>query len=208
MQIVHGENQVQSRGYFLNLKKSLLDKHLQPIDLDGDALNLADLQNYLNTSSLFGESNAIFIDGFFSRRPSNDKKTISVYLSQQSSAHIYCWEAKDVTTALKEFPPTVIKKFDLPKYIFSFLDNLDVPTYRRCLESMPPEQLLSSIATRLHKVLLGQGRLNLKYTPQKLESMLSSLLMVDYQQKTSNSPVDLASALELWLIEIHNTTIA
>ena len=55
MLIIHGENQIGSREYFLELRTQ------KPGDiLDGDQLVLNDLQSKLSASSLFGESQTIY----------------------------------------------------------------------------------------------------------------------------------------------------
>ena len=102
------------------------------------------------------------------------------------------WEPKDVSAQVKDLPST---KFDLPKYIFNFLDNPALESFHKCLEVMPVEQIFASLATRVHKALLGQGRIAKNINPREL-------LDLEYKQKTSSPPYDLTSALEIWLTKI------
>jgi hypothetical protein len=72
------------------------------------------------------------------------------------------------------------------------LDDPNLSTLRLALSTVPVEQLFASLATRVHKVLLGQGRISKKIDPLEL-------LEIDYKQKTSSVPYDLTAALEIWL---------
>ena len=201
MIIFHGEDQTNSRAAFLAARQKAKASQSQILDLPGDSLTLPALRTAVETESLFGSSNILFLEFLFSRRPSHDKKLLTDYLSTQVTKEIYVWEPKDVSVHIKSFPPNTVRKFDPPKYIFTFLDHLDLVSFHRCLESLPVEQILASLATRLHKVLLGQGRFQGQFTQSQLKKMNSELLQIDYRQKTSSSPMDLGGALEVWLIK-------
>ncbi len=202
MKIIHGENQVASRNVFLEYKKATFVKNSTVIELDGSNLNLPDLSTAIETSSLFADTNSVFIENFFSRRPSTDKKKLIDYLAEHQTADVYLWDSKDVSTQLTSFNSQYVSRFDLPKHIFSFLDNLDLDSYHECLKSLPAEQLFASLVTRLHKVLLGTGRFKKTFTHAQLIDFNRQLLAIDYKQKTSRSPYDLATALELFLTNL------
>jgi len=189
MLILHGDNQIASRERFLAARQEAQKQGLNVVELSGDQINLPGLTQAVESKSLFGSANAVFIEGLFSSRPSNAKKQIIGYLSKKLNENIIIWESKDVTAQVKDLPST---KFDLPKYIFNFLDNPTLESFRKCLEVMPVEQIFASLATRVHKALLGQGRIAKKINP-------AELLEIEYKQKTSSPPYDLASALEIWL---------
>ena len=203
MIIIHGENQIASRQHFLSQKESAETQGLNIVDFAGESLLLSDLIQATESSSLFGTVNLVFIEGFFSRRPSNDKKRIVEYfISKNQNTNLFLWDAKDISAQIKDFSPNTIKRFDLPKYIFSFLDDLDLSTFRKCLENMPVEQLFASLITRLHKVLVGEGRFKKPFSTSQLAIMNSQLLKIDYAQKTGAAPYDLTTALELWLLKL------
>ncbi|TSC87624.1 MAG: hypothetical protein G01um101416_439 [Microgenomates group bacterium Gr01-1014_16] len=189
MQILHGDNQIASREKYLTEKQSAVKQGLNIVDLTGDQTNLPDLTQAVEAKSLFGSANAIFIESLFSSRHSNTKKQIIDYLSKKKNESIVIWEPKDVTVQVKDLPST---KFDLPKYIFNFLDNPTLESFHKCLTAMPVEQIFASLATRVHKNLLGLGRISKKINPQEL-------LNIEYKQKTSSPPYDLTTALEIWL---------
>jgi hypothetical protein len=187
MMLFHGEDQIKSRNAWLQAKSDCSQKQLQVVSMDGQNLTLPQLVTAVESQSLFGQTNAVFISDLFTRRPSNEKKSITDYLAAHSADPIYVWESKEVATTLPN------QNFALPKYIFTFLDNLDLNSYHKCLETMPPEQIFASLVTRLHKKLLATGIPHPKY---------QDLLQIDYAQKNSSSPFDLAEALELWVINV------
>ncbi|MBI2008409.1 hypothetical protein HYS82_02005 [Candidatus Amesbacteria bacterium] len=192
MIILHGDNQIASREQFLAAKQSATKQGLNIVEFSGDRINLPDLTQAVESKSLFGSANAIFIESLFSSRPSNTKKQLIDYLTTKQNENIVIWEPKDVSTQLKNIPST---KFDLPKYIFTFLDNPTLNSFHKCLEVLPVEQIFASLATRVHKNLLGVGRISKKINPK-------DLLDIEYKQKTSSPPYDLTTALEIFFSKI------
>lgn len=181
MIILHGDNQVASRQKLTELKQGK-----QTMELGAD-ITLPHLLVAVKSDSLFGESNLVIVENLFSGRPSNDRKTVIEYLLKNPS-DVVVWENKDVSGKIKDFDPKIVRQFDLPKYIFAFLDNPTPQSLRKCLESMPVEQVFASLVTRMHK----RGRAD----------YLSGLLEIDYAQKTSSAPYDLAAALEVFMIRL------
>ncbi len=178
MLILHGDNQIASRQALLTAKEG------RPIlEFMGSNLSLDQLVNAVETNSLFGQANTVVIEGIFSQRVSSNKKSITEYLESHQDSDIIVWESKDISSQVKNFKN--IQKFDLPKYIFSFLDNPTIPGLHQVLQTMPPEQILASLATRAYK------RVNTKW--------LQELLVIDYKLKTGALPYDLTTALELWV---------
>lgn len=179
MLILHGDNQIASRQAYLDLKKDGLV--LSEVTVDH-------LRQAVESKSLFGEINQIVLENIFSARPSNQKKLIIEYLQVHQSNPVLIWENKDVTAQLKEFEVKNIKRFDLPKYLFSFLDHPSVNGLLQVLQTMSPEQILASLVTRAH------NQVNIKW--------LNELLTIDYRLKTGLLPYDLSTALELWVSKL------
>lgn len=177
MMVFHGDNQIASRKAWLEAKVGR-----QVLNLDGSSLVLADLLRVVNTKSLFDQDNSVFIENIFSRRPSVDKKEILTYLENNPNLDITIWENKAVITSLPN------KSFDLPKYIFKFLDNPTIEGLHLVLQTMPVEQIFASLATRAHKQLKTK--------------QITDLLQIDYKHKTSFMPYDLVMALELWITRL------
>ena len=80
MLIIHGDNTIVSRDFFLTQKKSFPNI----LELSGEDLTFARLTQALATPNLFGELPTLFIENFFSRRPSNEKKKIIEFLKNQN----------------------------------------------------------------------------------------------------------------------------
>lgn len=206
MTIIHGDKQVASRDKYLELKLAAAKQGLNIIEFSctgGDPPTLTDLIQSVESKSLFGSANAVFIDSLFSSRPSTLKKELIKYIESNQEKNIVIWEPKDVTSQLKAISSKLIAKFDLPKHIFAFLDNPSLESFQQVLKVAPVEQIFASLCTRLHKVLLGTGRFNRQFTFAQLSQMNTELLEIDYAQKTSSRPYDLTTALELWLIKLH-----
>jgi len=176
MLILHGDNQIASRQIFLDSKKD---------GLILDEVTIDRLRQAIESKSLFGENNQAIAENIFSARPSNQKKIIIEYLKDHQTDPVLIWENKDVTAQLKEFDIKIIRRFDLPKYIFSFLDHPTISGLHQLLQTMSPEQILASLATRAHK------QANVKW--------LNELLTIDYRLKTGLLPYNLTTALELWV---------
>ncbi len=179
MLIIHGENQIGSREYFLELRTQ------KPGDiLDGDQLVLNDLQSKLSASSLFGESQTIYVENLFTRRPSNDKKAIIEFLESANPTNLVIWEHKAITTKAEN------KNFEMPKYLFAFWNKPTLKNFHLALQVAAVEQIFAGLITGAHK--------------RQDKKTLKEFLDIDYKNKTSVLPYDLKAALEFWLIKTHN----
>src|SRR3989344_5876880 len=154
MLIIHGSNLIASRQYFLDLKRQAETSGKQPISLPAQTFSLADLITALSSLSLLGNEPAVFIEDFFSRKPGREKKNIIDHLLNKPDLDLWFWEGKDQTLLLKNFPPQTVTRFDLPKYIFQFLDHPTLDSLKPALAAAAPEQLLSLLAHRFHQLLL------------------------------------------------------
>ncbi len=215
MQIIHGDNQTASRQLFLTKKHEAQKSGQNIAELPGANLTLSQLQGSLSSTTLLGQESAVFVEGFFSRRPSNEKRSIVEYLKSNPNLPIIFWDGKDVTPQLTTHNPQHILKYDLPKHIFQFLDNLQLTTYHLALKSTDPEPILALLARRIHDLILVKekrgkfpswqaSKLELqakKYTHLHLTTYNSQLLDIDFKNKSGDLPYDLAVALELWLIK-------
>jgi len=182
MIIFHGEDQIRSRQAFLAKKQNQTVR-----ELNGEDSILSDVINATRGESLFGGEKTVFIENLFSSRPSARKSEIVNFLQENQNMDIFVWECKDVSSQLKSFPANIIQKFDLPKVIFAFMDHPTVELLHTCLKSMPVEQIFASLVTRLYK--------------QEKTKDLLTLLDLDYKNKTSQLPYDLAAGLELYIMK-------
>lgn len=184
MLIFFGEDQVKSRQAFLSEKQN----H-NITNLPEEGSTLSDVISATSNISLFGEKTFLCVEGLFSERSSQRKTDIIEYLQSHPELDVLVWEGKDVSVQVKNFRADVLRKFDLPRHIFSFMDNPSVELLRLCLKSMPVEQIFASLVTR-------------KYKQQKINDLLK-LLELDYKLKTSQLPYDLVNGLELYIMKLN-----
>jgi hypothetical protein len=216
MIIFHGDNQILSRSTFLDLKHRELASGKQIVELSGLGLTLQELKNKSTSSSLLGDTNSLFIDDLFGSRAAREKNLIIDYLLAHGNADINIWESKDVSLQLKKFPPDLIRKFDLPKKVFQFLDNPSLPLLQQSLQNTSPEQIFALLVGHFRKLLIVKSHAGnfpawqeqkltsqaSRYTAEKLIELYQELLQIDYRQKSSLSAFDLPFSLELWLARL------
>jgi hypothetical protein len=214
MFIIHGDNQLASRALFLEKKRQQLASGFQVIELNGQGLTLAELQTKSLSTSLFGNENSIFIEELFSGRVSREKKLITEFLQAGNTADFNIWEPKDVSAQLKQFSPDEVRKFDLPKYVFQFLDRPGLDLLQKAMANTAPEQIFSLLVGHYRKLIQvknhagnfpdwQQQKLSAQaagMSPEKLLTLYKSLLDIDYRQKTSAGVFDLTFSLELWVL--------
>lgn len=179
MIVIHGENQIASREYFLEKRSK------SPGDvLDGDTLMFSELKSKLKAVSLFGETQNIYIENLYSRRPSNEKRVIIEYLEEINPPNLIIWERKAVTTKSEN------KNFEMPKYLFAFWNKPSIKSFHLALQVSAVEQIFAGLITGAHK--------------KQDKKTLKEFLEIDYKNKTSALPYDLKTAIEFWLIKTHN----
>ncbi len=216
MIVIHGDDQIASRNYFIETRTKTISLGRQIIALDGGKLTLTDLLLSLQTMSLFQETPAVFIENFFSSRPGREKKLILDYLVTHQDCEIYIWESKNVSLHIKSFSSPVSRVFDLPKYVYQFLDSFSRESLAKSLQYTAPEQIFALTVGQIRKLLLfklGKGnfpswqsaklaRQSADFSLDILKTSYLGLLDIDYRQKTSASPFNLGFALELWVSKL------
>lgn len=121
--IIHGEDIVSSRRFFIDERK----KSLHPITFSGDNLDLTDIAQAVEANSLFDIVNKeIFIEDLFSKKQSQEFSGIVSYLQKHSrNVNIKIWESKELSKKqLNSFKGHQIKLFSLSKTLFVFLNEL------------------------------------------------------------------------------------
>ena len=215
MIILHGDNQVASRQQLTNAKQEATKAGKQLVEL-GSEITLEQVVSAVQSNSLFGSSNLVVIENLFSGRPSNDRKAVVEYLLSKPG-DVVVWEGKDVAAKIKDFDPQLVRRFDLPKYVWKFLDDLTVNSLQLALTTAAAEQMLALLAGHVRKlIMVNQGGLNLpawqlgklkaqlaRFDLDKLVDMQQQLLEIDYAQKTSSAPYDLAAALEIFVVRLN-----
>jgi hypothetical protein len=216
MKIFHGDNQVASRKSYIDHKNRSQKAGFEIRIFEGLEVTASELSMALATTSLLAENQAVYIENFFSRRPGKEKEQITLFLLEHLDSNINIWESKNVSILLKKFPSDRIERYDPPKSLFGFLETLNITHLHLALSTTPPEQLLVVLANHVHNLILVKTGVNSfpawqysKLTNQakmcdlkNLIDMQQNLTSLDYRQKTSNTPLKLEDALELWVLSL------
>lgn len=157
--IIHGNDIVSSRNYFLDLKKN----HKDSYSLSESETNVTDLTQLLDDGSLFQNSHIIFIENFLNEKKKGKEKEaiIKLLIKNANSNNIFLWEKKEITkTSLAVFKEAIIKNFKLPAALFNFLDAIApkngitlVELFHKTLETTEAEMIFFMIIRQLRILL-------------------------------------------------------
>jgi len=220
MVIFHGENTVLSRQ---RLNGEIEKFKGEVIKLEGEQLTLTELQQAVESRSIFGADKLVVVFGLFSRRPSREKEKLLNYCQKENPQNLIVWEEKKIDgRILGNFKRVKIEFFDLPKIIYKFLDSLSPVNrktsllfFHQCLKKEVPERIFYFLCRHVEQLIIAAdlGKRGLENLPdwkqekllrqaktfglEKLISLYQKLLAIDYQQKIGKSPFSLISSLDL-----------
>ena len=223
MMILHGENNLLSRQKLTNeIANFKLKTQGEILRHDGHNLNLMDLRQALEPSSLLGGSSLIIIENLFSGRAGKEKQKIIDYLKKTVAQNLIIWEGKKIDgRTLTSFKGQVLR-FDLDPVIFRFLDSLSPGNAKnslillhQCLTQDPPEIIFFMLQRQIRFLILaadlgkkGLGQMESwrteklirqarHFTLIKLMKIYRQLLKIEAQQKTGRTPFPLSFQLDL-----------
>jgi DNA polymerase III delta subunit len=136
-------------------------------------------------------------------------------LSRLTSTLVIYHEGIIPVSFIRNLPrETKIERYDLPKFVWKFLDSPTLKGLHEVLENEPAEFVFAILAKRfrdLYWVLTDPKTLSLPdwqqarlkkqasaFTPEKLKAMIGELAEIDLKVKTSKS--DLLSALDFFFV--------
>lgn len=223
--IIHGDDVLASRNYFVELKKNTLS----PLSFDAVGLTLTDLKQVFEGGGLFSDERNIFIENFFSEI----NEELLEYLEKvQKSGNIVIWEEKELTKKqLGELPKAGVKLFKVPAEIFAFLDSIQpsrgsellkrfhsiiaqrevefvlfmlIRQFRLLLsivEGQSKEEIdeVKRLAPWQKSKLLKQARY---FSPNQLAQLYKKLFSIDYGLKTGSSSLTLVQSIDFFLLSI------
>jgi len=220
MVIFHGENTALSRQRL----NQLIEKFRgEVVKLEGEKITLSELQQAVESQSIFGADKLVVIFGLFSRKPSKEKEKLLDYCQKENPQNLIVWEEKKIDgRALISFKKVKIELFDLPKIIYKFLDSLSpfnkktsLLLFHQCLKKEVPERIFYFLCRHIEQLIIAAdlGKRGLENLPdwkkeklakqakafglEKLINIYQKLLAIDYQQKIGKSPFSLISSLDL-----------
>jgi len=227
--IIHGEDIVKSRNFFLQKKASVLNPHT----FLADNLELADLIQIIEGSSLFDSSKSIFIEDFFTKKKSvsQEFKSITSYLNKKVNLiDLYFFEAKTLSKSqLNNFKNAKVETFLLPQELFKFLDslftkdkNLKIRLYHKVIENNEIELVFYMLLRQIRLLLFFKEessqqieevkrlspwqRKNLSLTSKTLsltflKSLHKKLYLLDLRNKSGKLALPLVKYLDFFLLE-------
>lgn len=219
-----GSDIVSSRIAFKDYLQSLKINDFEVIYCRGKDLTKETLSLNFEALSLFGKKRVLAIENFFSGTKSQDD--LIKHLLSLKEKDVVFWETKEFSANQQNpFPGIIFKKFTLPEVVFKFLESLQpgkpgenlayffearqatdinflflmlVRQIRLLILAKEPE-CLGKIAPWQKKRLLAQTKM---FSQEKLIDIYKKLFLIDFEQKTSSSPFNLGSSLDLLISEI------
>ena len=170
--ILHGDNIEKSYERLAKFKEEAKKRNWEII-----------YDNPNPTSSLFANEKLIIIRDYKQSFKSLDKfeGTLVIY-----------HEGVIPATLLKNFPKAKIEKYDLPKLLWKFLDNITLSNFHEIIKTEVIEFVFIMIAWKYKKKYLSSP------TPG-VGQMIERLAQIDIDVKTGKS--DLLTALDLLIIK-------
>lgn len=223
MIIIHGENITESRK---KLDAVLLGK--QNIKRqDGKSLKPDILPLLLESTELFAEQKTIVVENC----KALPKQSLDLFVNTSIPEHttIVFWQDGNYDLRnIKKFPQAQVYSYPLPKYYFTFLDNL-MPgkagylhsLYIELLDTFVPEQLFFSLIKRVRHLLLLKTGLDAEsdelikmnawqkqklqtqarvWTISELQALYAELYRTEQAIKSSNLPAGLRIHLDNLLL--------
>lgn len=225
MLILHGDNLLASRKRLVEEIRAFRQKgKVEVIRLLPPRINLTDLKQALESSSLFNQDRLVVLEQLFSGRNSATKQ-IADYLSRHSDTNVILWENKKLPATTISSLKARQQLFELPKVIYKLLDNF-IPGNRRQLINLfqqtmtnQPAELIFFLLVRHIKDLIivsdakstasfpawktsSLSRQAARFKPADLTSIFKRLLDIEWGIKSGQSPLSLKYQLELLFCSI------
>lgn len=222
--IIHGDDVVSSRNYFLE------QKNKDSITFDAESLSLIELGQSVQGSGLFGPSNKVFIENLFSRKGLKNLETIAEIINKTKEANVFIWADKEIGVKnLSSFPKIQNQIFKIPQNIWAFLDGIkprnqsNLTMFQNVLKTTSVEIVFTMIV-RQFRLMLGlieiskenidevkrlapwqRGKLTKQasmFGIENLKKTYKKLYKIDKSQKTGSSNLNLTQSIDILLLEI------
>ena len=227
MIILHGDNTTKSRARLAALIDEAKKQSKELVRLEAKSLQLANLEEALGATSLFGEDKLVVIEGLHSLPTSKRKKELISYLATSTlnpdpSTLIVLYEKRPLTaTMIKKLGNPKAEEFKITNSLFKWLDSLgtsnkqvQLKLLQAALESDGDQFCYLMLVRQVIQASDG-GRLSgppflisklksqaNKFTLAQLLSLHAKLFALDVAQKTSTLKLSLAQELELLAINM------
>lgn len=217
--ILHGENQLASRKALQQIIDESRAEGTEIVRLDARSLSVAQLENALQSQSLFATPKLVVVEELHSLPRSKRKDGLIELIKQADVVSVVLWEKRSLTkTMLKKFEGGKATEFKLSKALFKWLDvwgqpaRTVLPLQRTVFEQDGPQLALAMLARQVRLLLETKAGLapaappfaltRLKTQAQhfqlsELLALHKNLLELDVAEKTSANQLTLEQALDL-----------
>jgi hypothetical protein len=216
--ILHGDNYIASRTELNKVKKAS--------KLNGKTITEADLTQALESNAMFSSEETVIIENLLTLPRSKNKQKLIDIVLKASDKQIYLWDKKAITPAVKKlFKNATIKEYKLTKFLYQFLDSIRpnnqtniLKLLHHTMESDAVELTFYLLHRRISQLIqalddprklrgapwqLGSLKNQAKlFSLVQLKNFHQKLLTIDYEIKTGQSPLPLASRLDLLFLNI------
>jgi len=225
--LLHGEDQFQSRQNLYRILEKIKTDDTRLLKLSFPKIDPDQVDNFINTSSLFESKKTIFFQNLFSL-PTKKLDSVINLINQNQALDILIWESKTITPGkLKKLKNPKNLHFTVPKTIFKFLDSLKpqnnryaVNLFRSTLKTEPPELINYFLKEHLRLLIMAREKNFSKinkfpswrqsklinqakfFTPQALKNLYNQLVNIEYKQKTGKLDSSLGFHLTLFVISL------
>ncbi|MEK7165556.1 MAG: hypothetical protein AAB874_01975 [Patescibacteria group bacterium] len=226
LHLLHGDNIERSRKELTNIKQKASDKEI--ISLDGKTVTLTDVEQALQTNSLFGMERLVIIENLFTKRFTRKTADFVPFLQQieriPQEVTVVFWEEKELSkTAINQFPKnTDIALFRPDKIIFQLVESILPGNSGNVLELLTlslkkdsPELIFAMLIRQVRLLMmvkdLGKSAHELApwqaariakqaqhFTWDQLLKLHEQLFTIDVKIKSGLSAFNLASEMKLF----------
>lgn len=223
--LIHGNDNDSSRK---KLQEIISGRDAESMYFDGGKLELADLLLANEAATLLSTTKTIIIENFFKGTKQKAKEAILDYSLKNSGDNLLIfWDDHEVGVQSKKFPAKQNFKFDFPKLLFKFLDDIGrqktsvILTYFHELLKEKEVSLIFALIIRQFRFLLMTADLNLKeglplaswqvakfrqqgraFSHDELMQNYRGLLNIDYRLKNGLTPLKLDQLIDIFLINL------
>lgn len=228
--LIHGDHIVASRAELLRRIEEAKKQGKEVRQFDGKSLDALTLTQAVESSSLFGGTTLVVIEGLLTRLGKKEKQATQLTDILKQSADttdIILWEDKEIGKTLIALLGTKfsVQLFKTPVVIFQLLDGL-APGKAASILGLLHQALARDAAELIFTLLVRRVRQLIQlrdnvtpdglqgwqatrltsqaksFTMDKLLSMEKKLLEIDISIKTGSSPFPLTQQLELFLVDL------
>jgi hypothetical protein len=201
--IFHGDNQFDSRTGFNKTLENYTNCDL--LKVDGKNIDIENINNFLQSSSLFNDKKVLAISNLFSA-PKASLDKLPKILNQLDNHDIIIWQDKKLNpTQLKTFPQAKVEIFQLDNKLFACLNSIKpqnlknfIPLYEDMLKQGIYDLFLYLLKGNLRKQLTSYTR----FDKNILKRAYLQLIELDYQNKSGQLSIPKDLALQRIIINL------